>query len=202
MKKFILPVFLMLFAFAPSAFADIALPKPTPTPVSKQTAKKKGVESRMTIRVGEEGSDTTLYLPRSTYKQLRAEFDDDAEESNMAAAQTNTTNTIIGGSLMSLALIFGGVWFVRSGKSGGKVAAGLLIFALFGAGATVVFANMAPPSSRKISSDMFSSEIQRFGYASGKIRIVVDDSQEPGNVTLVVSKDKPIEPRVSATPNQ
>ncbi|MBC7797279.1 MAG: hypothetical protein H7Z37_10440 [Pyrinomonadaceae bacterium] len=201
MKKFILMTLLMLFVFAPSAFADIALPKPTPTPVSKQTAKKKGVESRMTVRVGEEGSDTTLYLPRSTYKQLRAEFDE-ADESDMAAIQTNSTNTIIGGSLMSLALIFGGVWFVRSGKFGGKTAAGLLIFALFGAGATVVFANMAPPSSRKISSDMFSSEVQRFGYASGKIRIVVDNSQEAGNVTLVVSKDKPVEPKVSATPNQ
>ena len=103
---------------------------------------------------------------------------------------------------LSLAMVFGGIWFVRNGKSATKTGKTLVIFAFIagvGSAATLVFANAGPPpASRSITSALFDKKA--FVYvnsASGKIKLEVSDQSSvelrvpaPENWPLDKDKDK------------
>jgi len=189
-RLFSLCVLLGMFSLA--AFADVRLPDtPKPTPAPKQ---KKTIESNMTIRLDKKASEARLIIPKSQIKQLRAALDDLDDDTGNTALNIGRTQTIVSGLFLSLAFVFGGVWFARARKNDGKInktaAAAIMLF-LVGASATAAFANMGPPTElRSISSKLFNKQI--FGgwnSATGKIKIEVTE-KDGGPVELVVP-DKP-----------
>ncbi len=190
MKKiFSLCVLLGMFSIA--AFADVRLPDtPKPTPSPKQ---KKTIESNMTIRLDKKASEARLIIPKGQIKQLRAALDDLDDDTNNTAMNVTRTQTIVSGLFLSLAMVFGGVWFARVRKTDGKInktiAAAIMLF-LVGSAATVAFANMGPPTElRSISSKLFNKQI--FGgwnSASGKVKVEV--SEVEGSMIELVVPDK------------
>lgn len=190
-KLFCLVMFVSLFSVA--AFADIRLPdeaKPTPKP--KPT---KSYDSKMTIRLDQNASEATLVIPKNRIKQLRAELELLDDESDTAAVLSDSnggvsrTQTIVGGMFLSLAFVFGGVWFTRSRTTGGKInktiAVGMVVF-LVGSAATIAFANIGPPMMlRTISSKLFDKKVfGRWKRADGNIKIQV--SAENDGVELII----------------
>jgi hypothetical protein len=175
MKNFVV-LFAMLALFALTAFADVRLPD-APKP-----KKEKGIDTQMTIRLSPDASEARLIIPKSQLKQLRAELEElDNGDSNTALSLNFTrTQTIASGTFLSLAFIFGGVWFARGRKTELKanktLAIGAVLF-LCGSLATIAYANVGPPiENRFITSKMFSQLMNRDKFGSGKIKIEVSDS--------------------------
>ncbi len=179
MRKFIYSiVFIALLSF--SAFADIRLPDtPKPTATPKQ---QKSIDSNMKITLDKNVTEATLIIPKSQIKQLRAQLEglDDSDDSPVFAI--SRTQTVVSGLFLSLAFVFGGVWFARSRKTDGKLNKTLVVGAillLVGSAATLVFANGGPPQELgSISSKIFKRELFTFGwnYARGKIKVKVSDN--------------------------
>lgn len=184
MKKIIYSsVFIALFSF--SIYADIRLPdtpKPTATPKPQ-----KSIDSNIIIRLDQSATEATLIIPKDQIKQLRAELDglDNTSEPILTFSRTQT---IVSGLFLSLAIVFGGVWFSRRGKANKILVAGAVLF-LFGSTATFVFANIGPPLElSSISGKLFDKKI--FGgwnRASGKIKVKV---AENGNAIELIVPDK------------
>ncbi len=192
MKKLLLLTALALFT-STAAFADIAPPRPEKTPKPKP-----GVSTTMEIMMDKTAKEAKLIIPKSQIKQLRAELESlDDDNGNTAAVTGGSTRlqTIVSGAFLSLAFVFGGMWFVRSGKAstkGGKALAAAAILGGIGAATTVVFANVGPPpAARNITSKLFDQKIfQPYGFAYGKIKIEPTDGNQ---VKLIV-------PDVTETP--
>jgi hypothetical protein len=187
MKK-IIGLFTLCLLISTFAFADIRLPEPPkPTPKVKQT------DATMRITLDENATETVLKLNKSSIKQLRAALDeiDETNETNDATAEVKSLNspqTIIGGLFLSLAFVFGGVWMFRAKPS--KTVVGLSLIGSVVAGTTFVFANIAPPMKiRKITSAVFSPEVNDSGYATGKIKVQIGDKKSMSqDVELIVPK--------------
>lgn len=184
MKKSIIAIaFIALFSIA--AFADIRLPdtpKPTATPKPQKT-----IDSNLTIRLDQNATEATLTIPKSQIQQLRAALDE-ADGTSEPILTFSRTQTIVSGLFLSLAVVFGGVWFSQRGKAKQTLVAGAVLF-LLGSAATIVFANVGPPAQlRSISGKLFDKNV--FGgwkRATGKIKINVSDS---GNVIELIVPDK------------
>ena len=196
MKK-IFSLCVLLGMFSMAAFADIRLPDtPKPTPSPKQ---KKAIDLTMTIRLDKKASEARLIIPKSQIKQLRAALDDlDDDNTGNTAMNVTRTQTIVSGLFLSLAMVFGGVWFARSRRTDGKInktAAAAIVLFLVGSAATVAFANMGPPTElRSISGKLFNKQI--FGgwnSASGKIKIEVSENE--GSAVELVVPDKAEQPK-------
>ncbi len=177
MKK-ILSLCVLIGLFSVLILADVRPPE-TPKPDSK-----KSVDSFLSIRLDKNAKEAKLVIPKSQLKQLRAELEQlDNEQDSNATATTgfSRTQTIIGGLLMSLGLLFGGIWFTRSRKidtkSGKTLVAGSVLFCV-GSLATIAFGNAGPPPElRQITGKLFDKKV--FGYwnsAGGKIKIQVSES--------------------------
>lgn len=180
MKK-ILFTALLLVTCSAAALADIARPEP-----SKPQKPSKSITSNMAIRLDSDAKEAVLRIPKSQIKQLRAALDDldqngdTAETAVPPAGRFTKTQTIVGGAFMSLAFIFGGMWFIRSGKSstkGGKAVITILAIAVgVTAAASLVYANAGPPSeARSITGKMFSQAVHIYNYGSGTVRVETKD---------------------------
>ena len=180
--KRILSLSLLIMLFSIAAFSDIARPEKTPKP----TPAPKSVESTMTIRMDPNTNVAILKIPKSKLKTLKAELeglDDDSDNTAAATGSFSRTQTIVSGAFLSLALVFGGIWFVRSGKDATKTGKSLIVLAtigLVGSAASFVYANAGPPpAARSITSKLFNKEMFRFyNFASGKIYVEASDSTE------------------------
>ena len=160
MKKIIVLVALILLG-AVAMFADIARPG-TKKPA---TVVKPGTNTvaKMTITVDANVNQTTLSIPRSSLKSLRAAIDglEDGED-NTAAITVGTfsrTQTFVSGMFLSLAIVFGGIWFVRSGKAAtwqGKTLVLVAIIAGLGSAATFVYGDIALPRQNDINRRLFN----------------------------------------------
>ena len=134
----------LLFAmFSIAVFADVRPPDtPKPTPAPKE---KKSIESNMTIRLDKTMNEARLIIPKSQIKQLRAELENLDNDGGNTAMNITRTQTIVSGLFLSLAIVFGGVWFSRNREKGGKInktiAAGFIIL-LVGSAATIAIANV------------------------------------------------------------
>ncbi len=185
--KRIFSLCLLVTMFSIAAFADIRLPdtpKPTPSPKTE-----KAIDSYLQISIQKDAKEARLLIPKDQIKQLRAELDAlDGGSNNAALLTFSRTQTIVGGLFLSLAMIFGGVWFTRSRKTDlkpNKMAVAAVVLFFFGAFATVVFANIGPPlEARNITGKIFSPAVQRYKRASGKIKLEI--SENTNGVQLIV----------------
>lgn len=185
----------MILLGAAAAFADIPRPEPTKAPKPNS---KKSIDTQMTIRLVEDAREAKLIIPKSQIKELRAALDDMDSDTDATAAvgRFSRTQTIVSGSLLSLALVFGGMWFVRSGKAAGKGGKGLVILAVVTgivSAATLVYANAGPPpEARSITGKMFSQSLHIYNFGSGSIKLETSEDQAGGVVLIVPNpKDKP-----------
>ena len=179
------------------AFADLAKP-----PISKG---KPGIETTLDIRLDANAKEARLIIPRSQIKQLRAELeslDDGSDDmAGVASPGISRVQTIVSGLFLSLALVVGGVWFVRSGRAAtkaGKSAVAIVVVSFVATAATFVFANAGPPSeARSISGKMFTPAVHMYGFGWGKIKLEVSDD-EKDRVRLIV----PNPPKTTASPGE
>lgn len=179
--KRILSLSMLIMLASLAVFADIAperTPKPSPTPKSQP------VSVYMSIKMDPKTKVATLSIPREQLKQLRAEIDqldNDGDNTAAASGSFSRTQTIVSGAFLSLAFVFGGMWFVRSGRLATKAGKTLVVLAMIGivgSAATFVYANAGPPQGlRSISSTLFDKKV--FGYwnsAGGTVNLTVSDS--------------------------
>ncbi len=192
---------LLICAFSLAAFADIARPDKSPNRVEKPKAVKQ-IETVLQISLDRDAKEARLLIPKKYAKELRAALDEmeSGEDSNAAVAENTAgsfsrTQTIVSGLFLSLALVFGGMWFVRSGKAATKPGKALIVFAIVagaGSAATYVYANAGPPPSpRSITGKIFSKSVNDYGYASGKIKLEVSDEAGDNNLRLIVPNPQP-----------
>ncbi|MEP7074954.1 MAG: hypothetical protein ABI878_04020 [Acidobacteriota bacterium] len=181
----------MLLILSIAALADIARPQPSPKDASKRT-----IDTMLMIRLDHQAKDAVLKIPKSQIRQLRAQLDEmDSSERDTAAVTTgiNRTQTIVSGSFLSLALVFGGIWFARSGNNAsktGKALAIVTILACAGSAATFVLANAGPPTeARSITGKMFTPAVHMYGFGSGRIRL--ETSTDSESIELIVPDPKP-----------
>lgn len=179
--KRILCLSMLILLGSVAVFSDVA---PERTPKPKPTPKTESVSTMLSISMDSNTKVATLSIPREQLKQLRAEIDqlDNGNDNTAAVTGISRTQTIVSGAFLSLALVFGGMWFVRSGKSATKSGKSLVILAMIGivgSAATFVYANAGPPPElRSISSTLFDKKA--FGYwnsAMGKVNLTVSDAQ-------------------------
>lgn len=183
---------ILLFAalvsvLASVGFANIANPD---LPAKK---KNKSIDSFLSIRLDKAASEARLVIPRSQLKQLRAELeklDDGDTTDNTAAATFQGTQTIVSGALISLAFVFGGMWFMRSGSKPGKIVVASAVL-LSCSVATLVYANAGPPSeANAITGKIFSDVVHQNKFASGSIKLEVSDSTRVMELVVPDSQKK------------
>jgi hypothetical protein len=190
---------LMVLTLSAVGLADIARPSKTPKPKTG-----KSIETMMSIRLVSDATEATLRIPKSQIKQLRAALEDLDQNDDTAEVAAPTvgisrTQTIVSGMFLSLALVFGGIWFVRSGKVSSRSGKTLVIVAVLaglGSAATYVYANAGPPQeARAITGKMFAPAVHIYNYGSGKIKLEAKD--DSNGVELIVpdppDKTKPTE---------
>jgi hypothetical protein len=185
MKKIInsLALFVFVAIFATSVFADIAPEPLKPSPTVK-TKEAKPFDSTLSIQMDRNAKEAKLIVPKVMVNQLRAALDE-ADNSDSTAAATNNSGSmqfIVAGSLMSLAFVFGGVWFARSRQSAttkSKVVAAIAVLAAGGAISTVALANIAPPriEMRSVTSKLFDKNLFHYNnFANGKIKVEISET--------------------------
>jgi len=178
------------------AFADIARPEPSKTP--KQV---RSLSSSLNIKLSADVKEAKLVIPKSQLKQLRAELekldnlDDDTAALDTPSGVTRT-QTVVSGAFLSLALVFGGMWLVRSRKTvtkTGKTLVILTVIAGIGSAATFVYANAGPPAeARSITGKMFSKTIQTWKWGYGKITV---ETKSDGEMIDLIVPDSPDAPK-------
>jgi len=185
----------MILLCSLAGFANIAQPDKTPKRVPTPKAAP-GIVTTMDIKLDRDATQARLIIPKSQLKQLRAELAQFDDESDDTAAVTtpgvSRTQTIMSGLFLSLAIVFGGMWFVRSGKAATKAGKSLVVIAVVAgvaSAATYVYANAGPPpEARTINGKMFSQAVHIYGFGWGevkleagtedRIRLIVPDPKE------------------------
>ncbi len=174
----------MLILASTLSFADIARPEKP-----KDPAKNTSLDTNLTIKLVKDAKEARLIIPRSQLRQLRAELDSiDPGSGETAAFGITRLQTILGGAFLSLAFVFAGIAFFRTGRMGGKsgpAAAAALVAVAGLAFVSVAFGNVGPPAeARSITGKMFSRSVHLYGFGWGKIKLEVgDDNTTP---TLIV----------------
>jgi hypothetical protein len=94
---------------------------------------------------------------------------------------------------LSLAVVFGGVWFARSGKTAtktGKTLIAITVVALAASAGTYIYANAGPPQeARSITGKMFSQAVHIYKFGSGAIKL--ETTNDNNGVTLIVPDPQP-----------
>jgi hypothetical protein len=188
MKRIVITIALVMTA-SMLAYADIAPVKPEKTPKPKP-----GVSTTMFIMLDRNATEPVLRIPKAQIKQLRAELEqmDDSEDNTAAItapgeSSISRTQTIVSGMFLSLALVFGGIWFVRSGKTSQAKGKALMALTVATAAASVVYANIGPPpEARAITSALFTQGVHRYKQASGKIKLETMTEPNRNVVELIV----------------
>lgn len=178
--------------FAVSALADEAVPTPPKKTPKPQPAKL--IDADMDIRLDPQAKEAKLLIPRSQLKALRAELEQMDDDADTTAGITRT-QTVMTGLLMSLAFVFCGIWFVRSGKASTKFAkAAVIALAVtsIATAATFVYANAGPPpEARSITGKMFSQAVHIYGFGWGRVKLGVSDDERIRLVVPDPKEDKP-----------
>ena len=175
MKKILCLVILLLVGTV-AMFADIARPGKQTNPVKKPALKVySNTSTSLTVRLDSNIETPTLRIPRTQLNYLRAQNETgDGDENNTAAVTApggfSRTQTFVSGVFLSLAIVFGGMWFVRSGKAASKEGKSLVILAVLaglGSAATFVYADIAPPQFQNdITSKIFNQNAMWRGEAT------------------------------------
>ena len=169
MKRIVLALTVVLCSLS-AVIADV------PNPDSKKSAKS--LDTSLMIRIDSEAKEAKLIIPRSQLKQLRAELEqvDGGAGDATTVAQFTRTQTVVSGVLLSLAFVFGGLWFVRVSPKNSKAIVTAAIVLTFGSIATLVYGNAGPPpAAREINGKMFTQAVHMYKQGSGKIKLEVSD---------------------------
>jgi hypothetical protein len=189
MKRIVLAL-AFISALSTITLADIAKPAKTP----KQKA---AIDAILRINLKDDAKEARLIIPKSTLLQLRAQLDQLGDGNDTTAAVTAGGNgaripTIVGGLFLSLAIVFGGIWFARSGKISPKASQALVLFTILtavGSAATFVYGNAGPPpEARSITGKMFTPAVHMYGFGSGAIKL--ETTNEEDNIVLIVPNPK------------
>lgn len=193
MKRILFAIILSALA-ATAALADIAKPQ-------KPTKPKASIDTLLHIQLKSDAKEARLIIPKSQLLELRAQLDQMGGADDTAAAMSVTgTNakipTIVGGLFLSLAIVFGGIWFARSGKLSPRTSSAivlLVIFTAIGSAATFVYGNAGPPpEARSITGKMFTQAVHIYGFGSGQIKLESsDDPNQPLELIVPDPKDTP-----------
>ena len=186
----ILITLVALFMFAGSAIADIARPNTTP----RKPAKTTSIDTRLDIRIRRDAKEAKLILSKAQLNQLRADLDAiDGGATDTASAGITGIQTIAGGVFLSLAMVFAGIWFARSGRLTKPAAAGLIAIAVGGL-ATMVYANAGPPpEASSITGKMFAPGMHYYKFGGGKIKLEIS-ADETNPVLIVPDTEEPKKP--------
>jgi len=189
MRRFVFAL-MAVCALSPFVFGDIA--KPTATPKQKTA-----IDTILRINLRSDAKEARLIIPKSQLAALRAQLDQLGDGSDTSAAITaggagTKVPTIVGGLFLSLAIVFGGIWFVRSGRISPKTSQALALFTILtavGSAATFVYGNAGPPAeARSITGKMFTPAVHMYGFGSGQIKL--EATNEEDNVVLIVPDPK------------
>jgi preprotein translocase subunit SecG len=170
--------FLMAIVMLASSAALANIPRPDNTP--KKGAKAPvSISTRMNISLDRDAKEARLIIPRSEIKALRAALDEMDDGSDNTAEVTapgvSRTQTIVSGIFLSLALVFGGMWFLRSGRAAtgtGKSLVALAVVAGLASAATYIYANAGPPpEARSITGKMFSQAVHIYKSGGGEVKL-------------------------------
>ena len=185
---------MLLSVSSVTALADIAKPSKSP----KSNAQFDAV---LNISLKHDAKEARLIIPRSLVTNLRAQLDQMDSGSDTAAAVTAggsvvRLETIVGGMFLSLAIVFGGIWFARSGTLSSKTSSVLVLFVIIfavGSAATFVYGNAGPPAeARSITGKMFTPAVHIYGFGSGKIKVEAsDDQNQPLELIVPDPKESP-----------
>jgi len=193
MKTLFLALAAVLFCSA-AVVADIPRPDTTPHHTPRPSS---SISTDLDISLDRDAKEARLIIPRSQLKQLRAELDQIDTDGNTAAVSTGSISriqTIVSGIFLSLAIVFAGVWFARSGKRSVRAGKTLIIAtaaAAVASAATLVYANAGPPAeARSITGKMFSQALHIYGFGYGKVKLEVGNGER---IKLIVPnpQDKP-----------
>ncbi len=208
MKRILCLVVLLLVGTV-AMFADIARPGKQTNPVKKPVLKVySNTSASMTIRFDSNIETPTLRIPKAKMNQMRAENEGGETDQDNTAAVTapggfSRTQTFVSGVFLSLAIVFGGMWFVRSGKAASKEGKALMLLAVMaglGSAATFVYADIAPPQPvNDITSKIFNQDAMWRGEATSwnvrvestngeNIELYVPDPPAPGSPASNVNK--------------
>jgi hypothetical protein len=183
--------FVIVLVGSVACLANIA---PAKTP-RQDGGSKKAIDTSLSIKLDRDAKEARLLIPKSQLKQLRAELEQMDDHSDNTAAVTHGisgTQTIMSGLFLSLALVFGGVWFVRSGKVSSRNGKALIILAIvagIGSAATFVYANAGPPpEARTITGKMFSQSVHIYKFGYGHIKL--ETKTDGDGVELIVPDPK------------
>lgn len=185
---------LLLIVISATVLADVARPDQRR---SKSVKKPVTVDTTMTIKIEREAKEARLIIPRSQLKQLRAQLEsiDDGSDDNAAVisqGEFGRLQTIFGGFFLSLAFVFGGIWFSRSRRLPrplGRIALGAMIVFAGTAVTAIVYGNAGPPpEARSITGKMFSQAMHIYKFGSGRIKLEVSDDDY---ITMVVPDTTP-----------
>lgn len=187
MKKLFL-LAAILIAVSTHVLADIA-PPPGKSP-NRVKKPESGISTTLSIRLDQNAAEARLIIPKAQVRQLRAELEelDNESDDRAAAAEASAgfsrAQTLMSGVFLSLALVFGGLWFVRSGK-GSKTFVILAAVACVGSAATFVLANVGPPNeARSINGKLFSPAVHTYKQAWGKVKM--ETSANGDTIQLIV----------------
>jgi hypothetical protein len=126
------------------ALADIARPKVSPTTEQGKVVLHTG----LTVTPDAQGYEARLQISEETLRRLRQATANTSTSESMTQSLTHSsTQTIMAGLFMFLAVSFAGVWLARSSqrRSQKVIVAVILGFAVLGAATVIVRANAGPP---------------------------------------------------------
>ena len=187
----------LLSVAAVAAFAASIVLADVPRPDKpKNPANRTSVDTTLSIQLDREAKDAKLIIPRSQLKQLRAELEQLDGDNNSAVSMASTSiPTIAAGTLLSVAFLFAGLWFAKSGRSStqaGKAAAAAALLFAGGALTTLIYGNAGPPpEARSITGKMFSQAVHIYGFGSGRIKLEVSDDVTNPKLIVPNPKDTP-----------
>lgn len=191
MKRIVLAIALSA-ALSTLTFADIAKPQ-------KPTKPKASIDTLLHISLNRDAKEARLIIPKSQLAQLRAQLDqmggaDDNAAATASSGMGTRLPTIIGGLFLSLAIVFGGIWFARSGKLSLRTNSAIVVFIIFtaiGSATTFVYGNAGPPpEARSITGKMFTQAVHLYGVGSGQIKLETsDDPDQPLELIVPDPKD-------------
>ena len=172
-------LFAVVISLASAVLADIPRPDKPKKPA-------KSIDTSLSIRIDRDAKEARLIIPRDQIMQLRAALDQiDGGDYSAVGASFSSMQTIVSGTLLSLALVFGGLWFVRSGQRHSKAVVTAAILLTCGSIATLVYGNAGPPSdARSITGKMFTQSVHMYKSGWGAIKLEVSD--EARNPELIV----------------
>lgn len=193
MARLVFTIFLLL-GLSGLAVADIPVgkPKPQPSPIVTQRSDGKLPSepgyANMYINIGTADDGPTLIIEKSMLDKINA-----ANAGTVASGSTGglsmELSSVVAGVFLSLAMVFGGLWFVRNRRPISKLAATSLLLAVGGA-ATIVYANAGPPKKFDINSTIFKDEVLGYTTISGKVKIKVVDRNTGFDIGLTMPRTK------------